>query len=1001
MKIKFITSVLLILFMTTAGICAEKNPKDDAKTIFLKNLSIEILKTKDQANAQKKAEELVRQAVRQAKPQVVYDAVIDLSTEGISLIGEGRREEGEGFFIFAQTIAEMYALVHKREGLLDLVKKYETYNQEMFTERMQGISFVQQAGPTLEGYGQEALNYYQKALKVFKKLGDTSLEAEAFTLIGGYYIRSGHYTEAMNSLNQALGVYQELGYSLGEAQTLNNIGIVYGNLGLYKEALNNCKKALDIYQKLCKTSIDPFEAKILTNIGVIYNSLNRYSKAMECFYQALQILVGDESAEKACVYTNLGVTYYNLGQKASTLAYYQKALKVFQNLGDHPYEEANALANIGGVYNTVNNYPEASESYKLALAICEPLGDRETMWHCSSGLGESIWKSGKGEEAVPHYQKAVDTIAELYFSTRGLKEEERSSMLGDKSIVYQEFIELLLELNRQHPGEGYDQEAFKVSEGAKSRTFQELMAKAGAKIELSGDPDFKATVGKEQQLIVESNNLKTRLTQELSKPEKDKNQEVIASLKTQVSQSEQTLNTLWEEIERKYPRFAEAERPKPLSVQELQGLLNPGETLVSYAVTKEKAVAFIIGKESFKLIPLPTNKEELTGLLKQFRQGLEMEAVKVSWDQYVKNLEQFDPEVSYQLYQKLFAPLVPALQGKARLYLCADDVLYTLPFEALVDKEIDQDAYRQAASLGWEGKGNFLEQYHILHYLLDSYTLTYLPSSSVLRYLRVPECKKEGYGKWDKALIAFADPIFSETEKEEGETKGLPGEGITPDTALTKAVLKSATGSGEFSRLEQSAEEAKAIAGAVGGKEPDIYLRERATEANAESLPLKEARYLLFSTHGVLGGAFEGGVAEPSLVLTLIGNPPGKDGFLGMSKVLGLDLNNEVIILSACNTSGKGDKAGSGEGFAGLTRSFMYAGGKSLLVTHWSVDSEAAKDLMVDTMTEVKTKPLPESLRAAKLTMKGKTGTFDTAPAPLSHAHPYFWAPFVLVGEGK
>ena len=81
-----------------------------------------------------------------------------------------------------------------------------------------------------------------------------------------------------------------------------------------------------------------------------------------------------------------------------------------------------------------------------------------------------------------------------------------------------------------------------------------------------------------------------------------------------------------------------------------------------------------------------------------------------------------------------------------------------------------------------------------------------------------------------------------------------------------------------------------------------------------------------------------------------------------MSEVLGLDLNAELIILSACNTSGEGEKAGSGEGFAGLTRSFMYAGGKSLLVTHWSVESEASKDLMVDTFKNIKKQTTPEAL---------------------------------------
>jgi CHAT domain-containing protein len=107
-----------------------------------------------------------------------------------------------------------------------------------------------------------------------------------------------------------------------------------------------------------------------------------------------------------------------------------------------------------------------------------------------------------------------------------------------------------------------------------------------------------------------------------------------------------------------------------------------------------------------------------------------------------------------------------------------------------------------------------------------------------------------------------------------------------------------------------------------------------------------------------------------------------------------------MIILSACNTYGKGEKAGSGEGFAGLTRSFMYAGSKALLVTHWSVESQAARDLMVNTFKQMKKENRPDALREAKLSMK-KSSRQLNEKTKLSLSHPFFWAPFVLVGEGE
>jgi CHAT domain-containing protein len=399
---------------------------------------------------------------------------------------------------------------------------------------------------------------------------------------------------------------------------------------------------------------------------------------------------------------------------------------------------------------------------------------------------------------------------------------------------------------------------------------------------------------------------------------------------------------------------------------------------------------FVIGKKSFTLIELPAGAKDLTELVRKFRNGLD----NVS---NLKDLEEFKPEIAYELYQKIFQPVTTELKEVKKLYISADSVLYTLPFEALVDG-YDRKAFRDARKAGGKGEIPKLGEYNTLHYVVDTYTITYLPSATVLRSLRKNE--KPGYGKWDKPLIAFADPIFSEKDEEGGGKRGMKGRGMSAETQLTVQVITRSTGGKGWGRLKESAREADAIGKEVKGKKEDMYLRDKATEENVYQSRLKDARYLLFSTHGELGGDFTG-VAEPALVLTLIGNPPGRDGFLTMSKVLGLDLNSELVILSACNTSGKGDKSGAGEGFVGLTRSFMYAGTRSILVTHWSVESEAARDLMVATFKNIQKEARPEALKNAKLKMKGSIRDNKGVPSgKLSLSHPFFWAPFVLVGEG-
>ena len=837
------------------------------------------------------------------------------------------------------------------------------------------------------GQYQESLNYRKQSLEIKRRIGDMAGEANSLNNIGSVYGSLGQYQEALNCYQQSLEIRRRIGDVAGEADSLNNIGSVYRRLGQYQEALNYCKRSLEIKRSIGDVA---GEADSLNSTGSVHGNLGQHQEALKYFKQSLEIRrrIGDVAGE-ALSLNNIGSVCRRSGQYLEALDYYKQSLEIRRRIGDVA-GEADSLSGIGDVYESLGQYQEALKCYQQSLEISERLGELEALWRTNRGLGHALWKSGKAEEAAGRYQKAIDTIEELYGYTMGLKEEERSSLMGEKSFVYKEFLELLLELLHKYPDKGFEKQGFLISEKSKSRTFQELMAKAGAKTVFAGNEIFRKMIEREQQLMVEVTNLRGLMTQEMSKPEQERNREVMASLKGELSRAEKSLSGQEKEIEAKYPRYADLKRPKSLTMEDLQSILRPDETLLSYAVGKEKVVTFVIGKDRFKLIELPLSPRELTGLIKQFVRGLD----DVSG---VEDLEKFRPEIAHELYREIFEPLSSELKGVTRLYISADGVLYTLPFEALVNKEIDIRSFREVRSRGRKGDGDYLAEYGTLHYLIETYTITYLPSASVLRSLRKYE--KPGYGRWDKPLIAFADPIFSPEEEERtGGKKGFQGKGISKETELAAQVFTRSTGSGKLERLKESAQEAEAIAKELKGKREDIYLREKATEEKVYQTKLREARYILFSTHGLLGGDFSG-VAEPALVLTLTDNPPGRDGFLTMSKVLGLDLNAELVILSACNTSGRGEKAGGGEGFAGLTRSFMYAGSKSLLVTHWSVESEAARDLMVNTFKNMNQEARPEALRKAKLTMKSSSR--QVGKEKLSLSHPFFWAPFVWVGEGR
>jgi CHAT domain-containing protein len=115
--------------------------------------------------------------------------------------------------------------------------------------------------------------------------------------------------------------------------------------------------------------------------------------------------------------------------------------------------------------------------------------------------------------------------------------------------------------------------------------------------------------------------------------------------------------------------------------------------------------------------------------------------------------------------------------------------------------------------------------------------------------------------------------------------------------------------------------------------------------------------------------------------------------------VTDLNLDANAVILSACNTGGPGSSTG-GESLSGLARAFFYAGARSMLVTHWSINNETTAFLVADTLGRLATGEahgLGDALRGAQLGILNRAGK----DLPANLAHPYYWAPFALIGEGS
>jgi CHAT domain-containing protein len=250
-----------------------------------------------------------------------------------------------------------------------------------------------------------------------------------------------------------------------------------------------------------------------------------------------------------------------------------------------------------------------------------------------------------------------------------------------------------------------------------------------------------------------------------------------------------------------------------------------------------------------------------------------------------------------------------------------------------------------------------------------------------------------------KPMVGFGDPVFDPAER----AKALAETGAQQTrAAVTRGYGDFWQGAGidraklarHLPSLLYTANELKTVAAKLGAAPGDVHLGSDASETVVKRTALADYRVVYFATHGLVAGDVKG-LGEPSLALTFPKQPTNlDDGLLTASEMAQLKLNADWVVLSACNTAAA-DKPGA-EALSGLARAFFYAGARALLVSHWSVDTEAATRLTTSTFAIMKADPKlgrAEALRKAMLDYMNDKGS------PLN-GYPAFWGPFSIIGEG-
>src|SRR5215212_5826335 len=665
---------------------------------------------------------------------------------------------------------------------------------------------------------------------------------------------------------------------------------------------------------------------------------------------------------------------------------------------------AAARTSLGDIALRLGKFKDASKFYNDAKKGAQDDKRLDLMWPAQRGLGKTLWlqavqeKDPKKslalrEQAVANYRESLGTIETLRQGSLRA-DESRSTFLATIKDVFDEAasayaaMALMTTSTAGAPLSGkaleYAGEAFRINEQSRARSLLDMLAETDAAI-TEGLP--AELLKRKQENLDRQQDIADILTGINVSSEE---------LKTKPSELDAELEKLqleYEEIENQIrtasPRYASLTANKPLTLSEVQqNVLDDQTALVEYALQVDESYLFVATKSEVNLFKLPgrSTVEKLAMDLRAqlIPSKLQRRIVGIDVAEANRGLgiataapEDVAPFVaaSNAIYKVVLEPAAGMI-GEKRLMVVADGALNYIPFEVLL-KSADSGDF---SSLG---------------YLVKTNEVIYAPSASVVAAIKQQRPKASG-----RAMLIIADPVFNSNDARarkpagapasDAEVRGLGIQGALADVtgSTAPAPSNSAMEGLPLARLNGTRTEAEQISklAKASGGQTDVWLDLDANEDNLGTRDVSKYRIIHVATHGLLNAErpqFTG------VVLSLVGNKT-HDGFVRTDEVFNLRLGSPLVMLSACET-GLG-KEKRGEGVMGLTRAFMYAGAPTVGVSLWSVADKSTADLMTDfyrRLLSTGDSTTSSSLRGAQLAMiSGKR-----------YSAPFYWAPFVLVGD--
>jgi CHAT domain-containing protein len=802
-----------------------------------------------------------------------------------------------------------------------------------------------------------AAQYHERVIKLYEELKNYKQSVEFINGLGAIKMYQGDFAAAETNHGRALQIAEAERDAPGIANSLFHLGIIYRARGNYSDSLRVYQRARLIIESLSRDEPKKYLSSLSTclrHLGLVYylQGINRL--ALEYFQKSLAI---DEATDNsnALAYSLLYIArvYFAENDYPKTLELGERALKIYREAGE---KEGTALALnlLGYTQQKLGNFDRALDYFKQSLDIRKSTGSRNGTAVVQTGMANIYQLQGKYAEAVEFASSAVaqfeqDGSRELLWQAQTiLGKSYRVSNRREKALAaFNAATGVIENLRRDATGgenergvffagkvEPYQQAALIFAEQSNFAAAFNASEQAKARVLLD-----VLKFGRVEQ--------SARLTEKEQADEKRLRDEIV-SLNTQINRlaSQEKADAKLQadlQIKLEKARLAYTDFQSCAFAAHPELKLQRGEV----ETVSAKDVSALLDEKTALLEYLVTGEEILlfvftksagATVLNSYRMPIkrgEIQAKIAVFRQKLATGNLLFAGDARSLYDLLLKPAREQLSGKTSLVIVPDDGLWELPFQALQSAEN--------------------------HYVLDDAAISYAPSLTILRELRE---RRRHRPDALRTLLALGNP-----------------------SAISGANLKI-----NFAALPEAERQVFALRDLYGGAVSAIYTR----AAAREEVFKREAanfRIIHLATHGFL----DNNNPLASYVLLSAGseNTP-EDGRLEAREILEMNLNADLVVLSACETA-RGT-ARPGEGIIGLAWSLMVAGTRSVAVSQWKVESASTTELMRNFYQSFKSKNASQ-----KTSFADKSAALRQAALKLRRserfAHPFYWAGFVLIGE--